>query len=101
MEDWYYLRCGHYSEPNPIWGSGSGQQLSEELVRRICQKNLSEELQAPLLGQFPIDPRICSGGDTGTPLTLTSPDCAPALVFHTSLLRYTPHFVQFQYFIER
>lgn len=47
----------------PIFGNGGGTQLSVEL-------------QAPLLGQIPIDARICTGGDTGQPLALTDPTSA-------------------------
>jgi ATP-binding protein involved in chromosome partitioning len=31
VENMSYLLCGHCGEPNPIFGSGGGQQLSEEL----------------------------------------------------------------------
>jgi ATP-binding protein involved in chromosome partitioning len=34
---------------------------------------LSAELHTHLLGQIPIDNRICTGGDTGKPLTFTDP----------------------------
>jgi ATP-binding protein involved in chromosome partitioning len=34
-----------------------------------------------LLGQVPIDAKICTGGDIGTPLTLSEPDSAVAEVF--------------------
>lgn len=47
-------------EQTSIFGSGGGQKLAEEL-------------QASLLGQIPIDPRVCAGGDLGEPLTITSP----------------------------
>ncbi|BAY24983.1 hypothetical protein NIES2100_47820 [Calothrix sp. NIES-2100] len=43
----------------PIFGSGGGQKLAAEL-------------QAPLLGQVPIDPSICTAGDTGKPVTLAA-----------------------------
>ncbi|QZZ21751.1 Mrp/NBP35 family ATP-binding protein [Leptothermofonsia sichuanensis E412] len=68
VENMSYLLCGHCGEPTPIFGSGGGQQLAEEL-------------KAPLLGQIPIDPTICSGGDTGLPLTFTAPSSAPGQVF--------------------
>ena len=42
-----------------IFGSGGGAQIAEEL-------------SASLLGQIPLDPRICIGGDTGNPITLRS-----------------------------
>ncbi|MBF2026890.1 MAG: Mrp/NBP35 family ATP-binding protein [Oscillatoriales cyanobacterium C42_A2020_001] len=68
VENMSYLLCGHYGEPTPIFGSGGGQQLATEL-------------QAPLLGQVPIDPRICASGDTGIPLTLIDPTASVGQVF--------------------
>jgi ATP-binding protein involved in chromosome partitioning len=68
IENMSYLICGHCGDRTPIFGSGGGQQLSTEL-------------NAPLLGQVPIDPSICMGGDTGTPLTLTNPDSTVGEVF--------------------
>lgn len=68
VENMSFLLCGHCGEPTPIFGRGGGQQLAEEL-------------QAPLLGQVPIDPTICSGGDTGIPLTFAAPSSAPGQVF--------------------
>jgi ATP-binding protein involved in chromosome partitioning len=59
---------GHCGEPTPIFGTGGGQQLSDEL-------------QAPLLGQVPIEPRICTGGDTGKPLALSDPSSTVGQVF--------------------
>ncbi|BAZ88118.1 Mrp/NBP35 family ATP-binding protein [Dolichospermum compactum] len=52
----------------PIFGSGGGETLSNEL-------------QAPLLGKIPLDPRICNGGDTGQPLTLFDSSLAISQVF--------------------
>jgi ATP-binding protein involved in chromosome partitioning len=63
VENMSYLLCGHCGEPTPIFGSGGGQQLADEL-------------QAPLLGQVPIEPQICVGGDRGLPMTLSQP-CSP------------------------
>ncbi|PSB63949.1 hypothetical protein C7B79_11850 [Chroococcidiopsis cubana CCALA 043] len=51
-----YLR-DRFGEAIPIFGSGGGKQLAAEL-------------HTPLLGQVPIDPQICTGGDAGKPLTL-------------------------------
>ncbi|MBW4526750.1 MAG: Mrp/NBP35 family ATP-binding protein [Phormidium tanganyikae FI6-MK23] len=68
IENMSYLLCGHCGEPIPIFGSGGGQQLSDEL-------------QAPLLGQVPIEPQICSGGDTGQPITLEDSSSIVSQVF--------------------
>ena len=55
-------------EQTHIFGSGGGQQLAEEL-------------QAPLLGQVPIDPHVCAGGDAGEPLTHAEPNSTVSKVF--------------------
>lgn len=46
--------------PVPIFGEGGGQQLAKEL-------------QTTLLGQIPLDARICAGGDAGTPIVISTP----------------------------
>ena len=46
-----------------IFGTGGGEQIAQEL-------------STPLLGQIPLDPRICSGGDTGNPITQTESHAA-------------------------
>ena len=51
-----------------IFGSGGGEEIAQEL-------------SAPLLGQIPLDPRICSGGDSGNPITLSQPDSVAAQTF--------------------
>lgn len=68
IENMSYLICGQCGEHTPIFGSGGGKQLSAEL-------------HAPLLGQIPIDPQICTGGDTGVPLTLQNPNSKVGQVF--------------------
>ncbi|WP_017325935.1 Mrp/NBP35 family ATP-binding protein [Synechococcus sp. PCC 7336] len=51
-----------------VFGSGGGEQLATEL-------------QAPLLGQVPLDPRICQQGDVGQPMPLLEPESEIAEVF--------------------
>ncbi len=68
IENMSYLRCGHCGEPTPIFGQGGGRQLEQDL-------------QIPLLGQVPLDPRICAGGDGGQPLTVADPQSETAEVF--------------------
>ncbi|MBW4687921.1 MAG: Mrp/NBP35 family ATP-binding protein [Komarekiella atlantica HA4396-MV6] len=58
VENMSYLICDDCGSRTPIFGSGGGEQLATEL-------------QAPLLGQIPIDQRICSGGDTGNPIAVS------------------------------
>ncbi|MEM6612490.1 MAG: Mrp/NBP35 family ATP-binding protein [Cyanobacteria bacterium P01_C01_bin.72] len=50
-----------------IFGTGGGEQIAQEL-------------STPLLGQIPLDPSICSGGDTGNPITL-QPDSLATKIF--------------------
>ncbi|MEM8714212.1 MAG: Mrp/NBP35 family ATP-binding protein [Cyanobacteria bacterium P01_G01_bin.4] len=54
VENMSYMQQGN-GDRLPIFGAGGGQQLADEL-------------QAPLLGQVPLDPRICQQGDAGQPL---------------------------------
>jgi ATP-binding protein involved in chromosome partitioning len=68
IENMSYLICGHCSKPTPIFGQGGGQQLANEL-------------SAPLLGQIPIDPRICIGGDVGLPIAMQEPNNAVSQIF--------------------
>ncbi|WP_298905437.1 Mrp/NBP35 family ATP-binding protein [uncultured Nostoc sp.] len=58
IENMSYLICSDCGLRTPIFGSGGGEQLAAEL-------------QAPLLGQIPIDSRICSGSDTGNPIAIS------------------------------
>ncbi|MGF2035623.1 MAG: Mrp/NBP35 family ATP-binding protein [Nostoc sp. CmiVER01] len=58
IENMSYLICDDCGSRTPIFGSGGGEQLAAELL-------------APLLGQIPIDPRICSGSDTGNPIAMS------------------------------
>ena len=68
VENMSYLMCGHCGEPTPIFGRGGGAQLATEL-------------QVPLWGQIPIDPRICELGDEGRPLPLQAPNAPLSLIF--------------------
>ncbi|WP_315789145.1 Mrp/NBP35 family ATP-binding protein [Fischerella sp. JS2] len=68
IENMSYLICGDCGSHTPIFGSGGGELLAAEL-------------QAPLLGQIPIDSRICSGGDTGYPIAITDRTSLASKVF--------------------
>ncbi len=59
---------GVNGEETAIFGIGGGEKLSNEL-------------QVPLLGKIPLDPRICNGGDTGQPLTLVDSSTITSQVF--------------------
>ncbi len=53
---------------NAIFGEGGGQSTADEL-------------STELLGQIPLDPSIREGGDSGIPLTKSSPDSSSAKAF--------------------
>jgi ATP-binding protein involved in chromosome partitioning len=68
IENMSYLICEHCGEPTHIFGNGGGQKLATEL-------------HAPLLGQVPIDAKMCVAGDIGQPLTLAAPTSTVGQVF--------------------
>ncbi|HIG47889.1 MAG TPA: ATP-binding protein, partial [candidate division Zixibacteria bacterium] len=51
-----------------IFGQGGGHALSDEL-------------DLPFLGEIPLDPAVCAGGDAGKPIFLSHPESALAEVF--------------------
>jgi len=67
VENMSYL-CDRSGEAIPIFGSGGGKQLAEEL-------------HTPLLGQVPINPRICNGSDRSEPITIAEPESKVSQVF--------------------
>ena len=64
IENMSYFECPHCGKPAPIFGSGGGRRLADELG-------------IPLLGEIPLYPQIHAGGDSGTPIVVAEPD-APA-----------------------
>jgi len=68
IENMSYLMCGHCSQPTPIFGRGGGEKLAKEL-------------QTPLLGQVPIEAKICTGGDLGHPLVVFDSSSKVSQVF--------------------
>ncbi len=64
VENMSWFECPHCGKPTPLFGSGGG-------------KALAEELSLDLLGQVPIYPRIVEAGDTGRPIVAADPE-APA-----------------------
>jgi len=57
--------CAHCGEATAAFGAGGGSRLAETL-------------DAPLLGQVPLDPALCAAGDAGAPLVRTHPESATA-----------------------
>ena len=65
IENMSALVCGSCHESTGLFGSGGGAQLAHTL-------------DAPLLGQVPLDVELREGSDTGVPAMITSPD-APSV----------------------
>lgn len=68
IENMSYLICKCCGDRTPIFGEGGTEKLAAEL-------------QVPILGQVPLDPRICEGGDSGQPLPIVQPDAVLSQVF--------------------
>src|SRR5205823_4987792 len=61
VENMSWFECPHCGKPSPIFGSGGGQALANEVG-------------LPLIGQIPLDPRVMAGGDSGAPIVVTHPE---------------------------
>jgi len=68
VENMSAFTCEH-GESYPLFGSGGGQALADEV-------------KAPLLVQIPLEPGVASGGDTGSPFALADPQSAAGQAFH-------------------
>jgi len=68
VENMSAFTCEH-GQSYPLFGSGGGQALAEEVG-------------APLLARVPLEPGVASGGDTGSPLALAEPQSAAGQAFH-------------------
>jgi ATP-binding protein involved in chromosome partitioning len=67
IENMSAFTCEH-GESYPLFGSGGGQTLADELG-------------APLIGQVPLEPAVGAANDVGTPLALAAGDSAAASAF--------------------
>ncbi|EDM76073.1 ATP-binding protein, Mrp/Nbp35 family [Plesiocystis pacifica SIR-1] len=68
IENMSHYRCPSCGHVDHIFASGGG-------------KRLAEELELPLLGQLPIDPKVSAGGERGDPVVHSAPDSEHAKVF--------------------
>ena len=57
--------CPHCSKESKIFSEGGAQTLDKDFGIK-------------LLGSIPLDPRVCSAGEGGTPIVLSHPDSLPA-----------------------
>ncbi len=65
VENMSYLLCAHCGKPTPLFGSGGGRALADEL-------------HVPLLGEIPLEAGVREGGDRGSPIIVASPDSPAA-----------------------
>lgn len=68
VENMSYFISPQSGERTEIFGHGGGRAASEEL-------------DIPFLGEIPLDPRVCLGGDEGRPISVTDPDSDLARTF--------------------
>jgi ATP-binding protein involved in chromosome partitioning len=69
VENMSYFTASAGAEPVYIFGRGGGERLAAQV-------------DAPLLGQIPLDPEIREASDRGVPLVLSAPDSPPARIFY-------------------
>jgi ATP-binding protein involved in chromosome partitioning len=65
VENMSWFECPHCGKPSPIFGSGGGERLANEVG-------------LPLLGQIPLYAPVLAGGDQGAPIVLGDPGSSAA-----------------------
>ncbi|HEU5469148.1 MAG TPA: P-loop NTPase [Actinophytocola sp.] len=73
VENMSWLPCPHCGHRIDLFGSGGGALVAEALSRKVGAP-------VPLLGQVPLDTRLCEQGDAGEPLVSAEPDAPAAKV---------------------
>lgn len=68
IENMSYFVCPHCDQRTDVFSHGG--------VRKACEK-----LGVPFLGEIPLDPDICSGGDEGKPIVVARPDSPQTKAF--------------------
>ena len=76
VENMSYLLCAHCGKPTPLFGSGGGRALADEL-------------NVPLLGEIPLETGVREGGDSGSPIIVAQPDSPAARVLSSIAARIT------------
>jgi ATP-binding protein involved in chromosome partitioning len=76
VENMSYLLCAHCGKPTPLFGSGGGRALADEL-------------NVPLLGEIPLETGVREGGDSGSPIIIAQPDSPAARVLSSIAERIT------------
>jgi ATP-binding protein involved in chromosome partitioning len=67
-ENMSHFVCPHCGKPTEVFSHGGGARVAEAA-------------RVPFLGDIPLDPVICSGGDRGRPVMVESPDGPQAKAF--------------------
>jgi ATP-binding protein involved in chromosome partitioning len=70
VENMSYLLCAHCGKPTPLFGSGGGRALADEL-------------HVPLLGEIPLETAVREGGDVGNPIIVATPESPAAKALST------------------
>src|SRR5512133_2304988 len=70
VENMSWFECPHCGKPSPIFGSGGGDRLAQEVG-------------LPLLGQIPLYPRVMETGDSGQPIVVADPESSAARAMAT------------------
>src|SRR4029077_5420618 len=65
VENMSWLECPHCGKPSPIFGSGGGERLANEVG-------------LPLLGQIPLYQRVMDGADHGVPIVVGDAESSAA-----------------------
>jgi len=68
VENMSYFICKHCGAREDIFLHGGGRRVAGELG-------------VPFLGEVPLDPEICSGGDNGIPIVVEKPDSPQSTAF--------------------
>ncbi|MBW2733121.1 MAG: Mrp/NBP35 family ATP-binding protein [Deltaproteobacteria bacterium] len=68
VETMSYFLCDQCEKEHHIFGSGGGQRIADSVG-------------VPLLGRIPIDPRVVTGGDTGSPIVKEEPSSPAAKAY--------------------
>jgi len=76
IENMSWLECAHCGERTPLFGSGGGRALADELG-------------LPLLGEIPIHQGVREGGDAGVPVVAGDPESSAARALVAAARRIT------------
>jgi ATP-binding protein involved in chromosome partitioning len=74
VENMSWFACPHCGKPTPLFGTGGG-------------KRLADELGLPLLGEIPLYPSVVAGGDEGVPILVREPESAAARALRATATR--------------